>query len=54
MATSTLWTFDTPAGAEEAARQRKAKERFQGPSLVQSNLSADQEAKLRETFADES
>lgn len=54
MATLTVWTFDTPAGAEEAARQRKAKERFPGASRVKSNLSADQEAKLRETFADES
>lgn len=33
----------------------RVKERFPGgATLVQSNLSADQEAKLRETFADES
>ena len=60
MATLTVWRFDNPAGADEAESTLEELSK-QGlitihdalhPELIQTNLSEDEEAKLREAFAE--
>ena len=50
MASLTVWKFDTPNGAEQALEMLEGLAKQQ---LIQSNLSAEQEEKLKEEFGNE-
>jgi uncharacterized membrane protein len=57
MTTVTVWKFDTPSGADEASDavfgKVAAELRGTNAELIKTNLSNEDEARLREAFADD-